>query len=631
MSNKKLTALLLGVLALILTVTSPSILAQPFAAQIELSDIVAGDGSDGYSIDGYEFFGGAGLSVSLIGDINSDSIDDLAVSSITGKHYVIFGRTSGIPASIDLSTLAAGDGTMGFVVLGANSDGTVRSAGDVNNDGIEDLIIGQSLSDYDGAGPGLGEAYIIFGRDTAFPATVDPADIASGTGGDGVVIISPEVDLRFGTEANGIGDFNGDGIDDVVIAAFGNDSSVQQTGSLYVIYGRAEGFPSLLDVSNLASGSGMEGFVASGSDDLISPGLALGGSGDVNGDGVNDLIIGSTVKLVGSETDKCFIIFGRTSGFPSQFLLDSLADGDGSEGFIINPVSADDAFGAAVSIVGDVNLDGVDDMVIGAPTAGSSIAPSPGEAYVVYGRSTSFPPELAITSVLNGTDGFLIDISEFGAGIGEVVGSAGDLNADGIDDLFVGALAFDQNGISSGAGFIVFGRTTEFLATLDLDTVINGDGSLGFVVYGIAGGYSTGETGDNARDVNGDGIDDLIVGAGGASPSQFGAGQSYVLFGRGVDTDADGVADINDNCLLISNSDQTDTDDDGYGNPCDADFNNDCIINFLDVALFTNEFLGMAPLFDLNLDGVVNFLDYAELTGDFLGMPGPGLSTGSCE
>ncbi len=97
------------------------------------------------------------------------------------------------------------------------------------------------------------------------------------------------------------------------------------------------------------------------------------------------------------------------------------------------------------------------------------------------------------------------------------------------------------------------------------------------------------------------------------------------------DSDSDGQPDATDNCTEVANASQLDSDSDGYGNACDGDFNNDCIVNFIDLAAFSNEFLGTNAIFDLNGDGTVNFLDFASLANAFLSIPGPGLSTGLCE
>lgn len=95
-----------------------------------------------------------------------------------------------------------------------------------------------------------------------------------------------------------------------------------------------------------------------------------------------------------------------------------------------------------------------------------------------------------------------------------------------------------------------------------------------------------------------------------------------------ADSDQDGVLDVSDNCILVSNPSQIDSDGDGYGNICDADFNNDCTVNFLDISAFAEEFLQNNPVFDLNSDGAVNFLDFNNVSNQFLNSPGPGL--GNC-
>ncbi len=102
-----------------------------------------------------------------------------------------------------------------------------------------------------------------------------------------------------------------------------------------------------------------------------------------------------------------------------------------------------------------------------------------------------------------------------------------------------------------------------------------------------------------------------------------------VTIGALMDSDSDGVADSVDNCTDIANADQTDADADGYGNACDSDFNNDCVVNFIDIAAFAGEFLGTNAVFDINSDGAVNFLDFVVVSQEFLQVPGPGL--GVCD
>lgn len=114
----------------------------------------------------------------------------------------------------------------------------------------------------------------------------------------------------------------------------------------------------------------------------------------------------------------------------------------------------------------------------------------------------------------------------------------------------------------------------------------------------------------------------------GTSRSRFEASDAAFMVLE-LDQDGDNTLDGNDNCTQVANGDQNDTDDDGYGNACDADFNNDCIVNFLDVSAFAGEFLGSNPLFDVNGDGMINFLDFVVVSEQFLSAPGPGL--GECD
>src|SRR4028118_784786 len=133
-------------------------------------------------------------------------------------------------------------------------------------------------------------------------------------------------------------------------------------------------------------------------------------------------------------------------------------------------------------------------------------------------------------STLNGSNGFAINGIAVGDGSGFSVSSAGDVNGDGFDDVIIGAVSADPNGISgAGQSYVVFGSNSGFGAGLNLWDL---NGSNGFAINGIAASDSSGSSVSSAGDVNGDGFDDLIIGADAADPNGIDiAGQSYVVFG----------------------------------------------------------------------------------------------------
>ena len=168
---------------------------------------------------------------------------------------------------------------------------------------------------------------------------------------------------------------------------------------------------------------------------------------------MDDLIIGSPLAEPNGEgSGASYVVFGSDQAWANSLNLSGL---NGTNGFVINGVSAGDNSGTSVSAAGDINVDGMDDLIIGASLADPNGEGS-GASYVVFGSDQAWASALSLSS-LNGANGFVINGVDAGDESGTSVSAAGDINGDNFDDLMIGAPLADPNGDDSGASYVVFG------------------------------------------------------------------------------------------------------------------------------------------------------------------------------
>jgi Ca2+-binding RTX toxin-like protein len=479
--------------------------------------------------------------------------------------------------SINLANL---NGTNGFILNGIEPENTtsgnsvevsVSNAGDLNNDGIDDIIVGASGTGLQGVevipGGGIpnnvddllsaGESYVVFGK-TNFLGTLNLSNL---DGNDGFIIKGANFGDSSGTSVSNAGDINGDGIDDLVIGAPTADPNAElSAGASYVVFGKNNiGDSGVLELSEL---DGTNGFAIKGIEGgqlvrfgMFSVGVrggdrvgtSVSNAGDINGDGFEDLILGAygnIYDVVQKNIGKGYVLFGGNNVGNSGDI--ELAELDGTQGFAVEGIEEFDDFGLSVSNAGDFNGDGFDDLIIGASRVSIDENDSVGASYVLFGSNSIGASGSLKAEEVNGTNGFVIaGIDEYG-GAGRSVSNAGDINGDGFDDLIVGAPNagetmndYDyQQPDNRGETYIVFGGSN--VGTTGTVQLSELDGTNGFVLNGVNSEDRSGSSVSNAGDVNGDGFDDIIIGAPYAnSNGQENIGKSYVLLG-GTDVGASG-------------------------------------------------------------------------------------------
>lgn len=486
----------------ILTLSHASGVGPTTSAAASAISLGALNGPNGYRIEGRNAGDRAGKALKNAGDVNGDGLDDYIIGASAagpdgkqgaGEAYVVFGSTTN-PSSLPLAAL---NGQNGFRLVGATfntaAGEAVGGGGDVNGDGYADLIIGAP-----GAAPGgiaeAGAAYVVFGA-AAFPERIELDEL---DGNNGFRIDGVTEGQGLGASASLAGDLNGDGYDDVLVGApnatVGNKTAA---GLAYVVFGD-KSLPAQLSVATL---DGATGFRVDGVSSESYAGNDVGAAGDMNGDGFSDGFIAAWKSAAngGNESGATFIIFGK-SNYPAKLTLNEVTGGNG---FRIEGIAAGDRSGRSVRSAGDVNGDGRGDLVIGAPFADNNT----GAAYVVLGAN-SFPSTVSLGG-LNGANGFVLSGDEAHGQAGMAVGAA-DVNGDGLDDVLVGASAAGSgNRRFAGKSYIVFGRPS-FAAEVNLAGL---SAAVGLQIDGAVAGDQSGQAISAAGDIDGDGFDEILIGA----------------------------------------------------------------------------------------------------------------------
>ena len=446
----------------------------------------------GWSFESNQASALAGYWTNAAGDVNGDGYDDILVGALfydggqidEGKAFLFLGGSGG-PSTTPSWTFECDQ-------AGARCAESLVGTGDVNADGYDDVLVGAPY--YDNGQSDEGRVYLFLGSASGLSTT--PAWTQEGN----------QVQAVFGLVSRA-GDVNGDGYDDVLVTAHFYDDPEIDEGKAFLYFGSPTG-PGLTPAWT-------------GDTDQSGAVLFANGVGDVNGDGFDDIALGSRQYDSGQTNEgKVFLYLGSSSG-PAALPFWT-AEGDQASG----------EFGFLSTSAGDVNGDGYGDVLI---LAGSYDAPSfnEGAAFVWLGG-----PSGKILQGINGTPANADWRAEgdqdsaflrWGGGIG-------DFDGDGFDDVVAGVGLFDNTLGDEGQIRVYRGSATGLLSVPTW--IANGNPGARF-----------GWTAEGAGDVNGDGSPDILVGAETLSNGQSEEGGAFVLYGNPSPTPCQ------------------DNDGDGYGSP----------------------------------------------------------------
>jgi cysteine-rich repeat protein len=406
-----------------------------------------------------------------------------------------------IHAPPPLAKISDTQGGLAAVLADADQFGAATAGiGDLDGDGVNDVAIGAHLDDLGGIDAGA--VYILFLNSDG--SVKDEQKIGEGTGG---LAADLDADDRFGSAIALVHDLDGDGIQDLAVGAPNDDDGATNAGALYLIFLESNGtVRAEQKISNLSGGLGAVNHAEDGF------GVSPTAIGDLDGDGVQDLAVGSFLDTSGGgNAGSLYILFMNTDGTvkASQKITEGV-------GGFVGSLDTSDRFGSGLANLGDLDGDGRPELAVGARFDGANDG---GAIYLLsLNANGTVHSQVMIESGVNGFDGPTEALDKF-----TFPARIGDLDGNGVGDLAVGACCDDDVGMDSGAVWILFLTSVNWV----------GEERKISILSALEAGDQFGSV-SAIGDLDGDGVTELAVGAPGDDDGGSDRGATYVAFMDGV-------------------------------------------------------------------------------------------------